>query len=100
MKEKSVEALIKGTNNYEKPRFMTVAVAASQLLEVVRENELKDLNETTTCVGLARVGSPTQEIKCCSLESMSIEDLGRPLHTLIIPGNLHPLEKEMLDLFS
>lgn len=100
VKEKSIEALMKGTNNYEKPRFMSVAVAASQLLEVVRENELKDLNEMTSCVGLARVGSVTQKIKCCSLELMSKVDFGLPLHTLIIPGNLHPLEQEMLDLFS
>lgn len=100
VKEKSTEALIKGTNVYEKPRFMSVAVAASQLLEVVQQNELKDLTEDTICVGLARVGSPSQVIKCCDLKLMSEVDLGHPLHTLIIAGNLHPLEQEMLDLFT
>lgn len=100
MKEKSVEALIKGRDVYEKPRFMSVSVAASQLLQVVREDSLKEVTEETTCVGLARVGSPSQQIRCSSLENMAHVDLGPPLHTLIITGNLHPLEQEMLLFFS
>lgn len=110
MKEKSLEALKRGKEVYDKPRFMSVSLASRQLLEIIslrRNSSDKDekesvqiFNENSTCVGLARIGSETQSIVSCTLEQMSQVDLGAPLHTLVIPGNLHPLETEMLQLFS
>lgn len=58
------------------------------------------LNENSTCIGLARVGSSTQQIvKTTFIEAINI-DLGPPLHSLVIPGDMHPIEEEMIDLFS
>jgi diphthine synthase len=51
-------------------------------------------------VGLARVGSDTQQILACTLEEMKDIDLGPPLHSLVITGLLHPLEVEYLAQFS
>lgn len=59
-------------------------------------NEL--LSEQTICIGLARVGSSTQSIvKSTLVEAIDI-DLGAPLHSLVIPGSLHPLEDEILNI--
>jgi diphthine synthase len=105
VKEKSVESLIKGRDVFEPPRYMSTAVAAQQLLCIIQDklelggDQAKLLSPNSTCVGLARVGSDSQTIKCCSLEDMAEADLGLPLHSLIIPGHLHPLEQDMLDLF-
>ena len=55
---------------------------------------------TTLCVGLARVGSDTQQILACTLQEMKDADLGPPLHSLVITGHLHPLELEYLTQFS
>jgi len=55
---------------------------------------------TTLCVGLARVGSDTQQILACTLQEMKDADLGSPLHSLVITGRLHPLELEYLAQFS
>lgn len=59
-----------------------------------------ELTEESLCVGLARVGSRSQSIvKTTLIEALEL-DLGPPLHSLVIPGSLHPLEEEILNLFS
>ena len=51
-------------------------------------------------VGLARVGSTNQRIVCGTMEELLSHDLGPPLHSLVIPGHLHFLEKDMLRMFA
>lgn len=58
------------------------------------------ITEDTVCVGLARVGADDQAIRVGSLREMAESDLGAPLHSMIITGLLHPLEVDMLKLFS
>lgn len=102
------------------PRFMSVAEAALQLLQIIEKREdTGNLNFTknfsrvaqlfyflgvspsTLCIGLARVGSDTQQIVACSLTEMGSTDLGGPLHSLIIPAaELHPLEAEYVTKFK
>ena len=107
VKEQSVEALMKGKKEYDPPRFMSVSVAAKQLIQVIEKLKLEGdteskqlLNESSPAVGLARIGSDSQEIVYCSLKEMQDVDLGQPLHSLVIPGKMHPLESEMLNLFT
>lgn len=57
-------------------------------------------DETTIAVGLARVGCDEQQIVCGTMKSLISHDLGPPLHSLIIPGEMHFLEKEMLNEFA
>ncbi|CAH1782848.1 unnamed protein product, partial [Owenia fusiformis] len=105
VKEQSIENLMRGRKIYEPPRYMSVSQAAEQLLEIV-ENKQKSgdnsatFNKDTLCVGLARIGSETQVIKCGTLEELTKTDLGPPLHSLIITGKTHPLELDMLKLFA
>lgn len=51
-------------------------------------------------MGLARVGAEDQRIVVATLEQMTTVDVGGPLHSLVIPGHMHPLEKDMLRLFA
>ena len=60
----------------------------------------KGLTSEDLCVGLAQVGHPDQRILACSLSTMVNEDLGAPLHSLVIPGTMHPIEKEFLSIFA
>jgi len=117
VKERSLEAMMRGKTVYEPPRFMSVAIAAAQLLEIVKtrrdlppedgdttkaegdrlDSDIDLLNEKSICVGLARVGQENQRIIYCSLEDMAKSDLGPPLHSLVIPSQkTHPLEWDML----
>ncbi|KAM8780192.1 diphthine methyl ester synthase isoform 1-T1 [Rhynchonycteris naso] len=105
VKEQSLENLIRGRKLYEPPRYMTVNQAAQQLLEVVQNQRARGeepaVTEETLCVGLARVGAEDQKIAAGTLRQMCTVDLGGPLQSLIITGgSLHPLEAEMLSLFS
>ncbi|ELR48678.1 Diphthine synthase [Bos mutus] len=105
VKEQSLENLIKGRKIYEPPRYMSVNQAAQQLLEIVQNQRIRGeepaVTEETLCVGLARVGAEDQKIAAGTLQQMSTVDLGGPLHSLIITGgSLHPLEMEMLSLFT
>lgn len=111
VKEKSVENLIRGREIYEPPRYMTVAQACAQIMEIVSEEEktpeLDDLTRLgkevitaeTICVGLARVGKDDQLIRVDTLANLVDSDLGDPLHSLIIAGKLHPMEVEFLKMF-
>lgn len=59
-----------------------------------------EITENTICVGLARVGAQDQKIASGTLHQMSTVELGGPLHSMIVTGTMHPLELEMLKLFS
>ena len=54
----------------------------------------------TLVVGLARLGTEQQVIACCTLAEMARFDLGTPLHSLVIPGELHPMEKELMQEYA
>ncbi|XP_063056134.1 diphthine methyl ester synthase [Engraulis encrasicolus] len=104
VKEQSMENLMRGRKVYEPPRYMTVSQAASQLLEIIsnRRDRGDDLalTEDTVCVGLSRVGADDQQIRAGTLRELESCELGAPLHSLVVTGQLHPLEVDMLRLFA
>lgn len=108
---------------YEPPRFMTVSEASSQIMDsIATRNDHPpltskfpfsihkyhlfifppyiDLSPSTRCVGLARIGTPTQIIGVSTLAEISDLDMGKPLHSLVIIGDSHPLEDKMLSIVS
>ena len=58
------------------------------------------LTEDSVCVGAARVGCDSQCLMVSTLSEMTDTDLGPPLHSLVIVGQLHPLESDMLRQFA
>ena len=58
------------------------------------------MTENTICVGVARVGADDQKIVAGTLKHLATCDLGSPLHSLIVTGHMHPLEIDMLKLFT
>lgn len=109
VKEPTIESLTKKQRVYEPPRFMSTAVAAEQLIEIIRRTATDAnvggaddvaLDRESMVIGVARVGHETQKILACSLQMMSAQDLGAPLHSLVIPSaSLHPLEQEYVNQF-
>ncbi len=95
VKEQSDENMARGRLIYEAPRFMTVNQALEQYIEVAT---LEGIPEVV--VGCARIGATDQIIKSGSIEEVIAFDFGAPLHSVIIPGDLHFLEKEALDAFT
>ncbi len=97
VKEPDFEAMMRGKTKYLPPRFMSVNTAAEQLLEAEQTVAQQAYDGAKTlCVGLARMGQPTQCIRAGTLEELREYDFGGPLHSMIICGDLHDLELEVL----
>jgi len=100
VKEPTWESLARGKKVYEPPRFMTVNTAISQLLEVEEARGGSAYGRDTLCIGVARLGSDDQKIVAGPMEKLLDVDFGPPLHCLIIVGETHPLEEEMLEFYK
>jgi len=100
VKEPSLESLARGKKVYEPPRFMSIATAVDQLLEIEQNRKENAYDENTICVGVARVGSESQKIVAGPMKSLLDVDFGAPLHSLIIAGDTHSIEDEILELYK
>ena len=98
VKEPTVESLARGKPVYMDPRYMRTHQAADQLLEASKAQKVdneKDraINENTPCIGLARVGTDTQVIRAGTLKEFMDMDLGEPMHSFIVCGEMHEMEQ-------
>ncbi|KAI9360468.1 tetrapyrrole methylase [Zopfochytrium polystomum] len=100
VKEQSWENLARGRKIYEPPRYMLVSQAVEQLLEIEENRKENVCTRTTIAVGLSRVGSDDQKIVSGTLEELLEADLGGPLHSMVIPGDMHFLEAQCLKEFA
>ncbi|KAK6115792.1 hypothetical protein DH2020_008061 [Rehmannia glutinosa] len=100
VKEPTLESLCRGKKVYEPPRFMTINTAIEQLLEVEQNHMESVYNEDTTCVGMARIGCEDQVIVAGPMKQLLTIDFGPPLHCLVIVGDTHPVEEEMLEFYT
>lgn len=84
------------------PRFMTVAECAKQMLEIEEErNEGICTPEETLAVGVARLGTENQKIVSGTLKELAEQDLGEPLHSLVVVGKkCHDLERDYVREFA
>lgn len=122
VKEQTVENMMRGRKVYEPPRYLTANDAIRQILQVPKQREQQCtamssssenteasgvvagselvLDEDTICVALARVGWDDQRIVAGKMSTIRDAELGAPLHSLVIPGDLHFLEVDMLKQFA
>ncbi|KAI8924543.1 tetrapyrrole methylase [Entophlyctis helioformis] len=100
VKEQSMENLARGRKIYEPPRYMTVNQAVEQLLEIEDKRGENVYSPNTIAVGTARVGSDDQCIISGTLQELLTADFGGPLHSLILAGNMHFLEADILRTFA
>ena len=74
-------------------------MAIRYLLKIeIKKNE-KVFSEKTICVGCARIGSEKQVIKAGAAKELLKFDFGNPVHCLIVPGKLHFMEQEGLNIW-
>ncbi|GBG27746.1 Diphthine methyl ester synthase [Hondaea fermentalgiana] len=102
VKEPNIEKLeTTGKFVYDPPRYMTIKEAIEQLLYIEEEVRKQGVlsRETTRCVGVARVGQASQKIIAGTMQELLEVEFGPPLHSLVIVGETHVIEEEMLALF-
>ncbi|MHC1599263.1 MAG: diphthine synthase [Candidatus Methanospirareceae archaeon] len=69
---------------------------ALRLLEAVEEKRGEELLRKSVLVGIARAGSDKPVVKADYLAALKNYDFGELPHVLVVPGELHFLEKEAL----
>lgn len=100
VKEPSLESLARGKKVYEPARFMTVNTAVEQLLQVEASRNLGAFGKDSLAIGVSRIGSPSQQIVAGTMQELLDVDLGEPLHSLILAGDMHVIETEFLEQFT
>jgi diphthine synthase len=77
-------------------RFMTVPEAV-ELLELMAGDRRSKI---PLYVGIARAGSMETVVRAGSADVIRSVDFGPPLHILVIPAELHDMEREYLEVFA
>lgn len=79
---------------------MSTQQAADQLLQICAKRRAKSeptpIDESTQVICAARIGHDDQTLVTCTLEESLTLDMGKPLHSIVIPGEMHPLEAEAI----
>ncbi len=86
--------------NPEEEKFMSVNDAIRYLLKVELKRNEKNFSEKALCVGCARIGSESQIIKFGTAKDLLKINFGKPVHCLIVPGKLHFMEEESLEIYK
>jgi diphthine synthase len=77
-------------------RYMTVAQAVALLEDMAVKKGI----QIPLYVGIARAGSDDPVINAGPAEKIVTLDFGPPLHILIVPAELHDMEREYLEMFA
>jgi len=77
-------------------RFMTVSEAVGLLEEMAAGRDA----EIPLYVGIARAGSDAPVVRAGTAATIRSAEFGPPLHILIVPAELHDMEREYLEVFA
>jgi len=80
----------------ENNKYMTIKEAIKYLLRVEDKKREKVFTKETKCIGVARLGSENPKIIYGTADELLKLDFGGPLHTIIVPSELHFIEEEAL----
>ena len=80
----------------DKDRYMTANEGINLLLEMEKKLCEGIFTEDIIVCVVARAGSPDPTVMANTIDFLKDKDFGPPLHTIVIPGNLHFMEVEAL----
>jgi diphthine synthase len=81
----------------EKERFMSPGEAMDILLKIDSEKNEGVFTKDTRVIVMSRIGSENPGIVQGKVAELKEKDFGNPLHVLVIPSSLHPVEDEYLN---
>ena len=84
----------------EKNQFLTIKEALQTLEEIETRKKENLITKNTLAVACARLGSQDSLIKAGTFSKLKNINFGKPPYCLIIPGKLHFIEEEMLQLYA
>lgn len=99
-KERGLHTMILLDIHADEDRYMTGKQAIEWLLEGERKWEKGLIRDDTLICVASKIGSPEQKLTAGYPKQLLEMDLGEPLFTLVIPGNLHFMEAYSLVYFA
>ena len=85
---------------YDLQKFMTINEAIKILLDLEEKRKEHVFTKETLCIGCARLGSENPRIKAGTAEQILKYDFGAPLHCLLVPGTMHFMEEEAIEMWK
>jgi diphthine synthase len=79
---------------------MTANTAIRLLIEMEGKKKKQLIGKDTLLCVVGQAGSKEPTVRADTLSTLKIEDFGPPLHTLILPGRLHFMELEALEVLA
>lgn len=99
-KEHGLHTLVLLDIQQEKNQYMTANDAVGILLKMEGIRGEQVLSEDDLICVVARAGSTNPVVKTGKISLIKDEEFGPPLHTIVIPADLHFMEKEALLVLS
>ncbi|MEM4405750.1 MAG: diphthine synthase [Candidatus Methanomethylicaceae archaeon] len=84
----------------EEGRYMSVPEGIRLLMQMESRRGEGVITSDTLMIGIARAGSPDQLVRGGRAEELASLDFGPPPHSLIVPGRLHFMEAEALEVLA
>jgi len=84
----------------EEKTYMTIPQALKQLLAMGEKGRESVITNETLAVGIARIGAEDMKVKAGRIERLQLYDFGGPPHSIAIPGKLHFMEAEALQVLA
>ncbi len=81
----------------QETRYMRIPEAIILIEEMAR---VRKIDPPALYVGIARAGSRRPVVAAGTSARLKEIDFGSPLHILIVPADLHPMEREYLEIFA
>lgn len=98
-KKRGLHTLLLLDINIKENRYLKAKEAIRNLLEIEKEKKEKVFTRNTEIVTVSRIGSPKQKIKYGETGKLIKQNLGPPLHSIVVPGKLHEREKKYLEKY-
>lgn len=84
----------------DKNKYMTANEGLKYLMEMEETKQEKIFAEDSIFCVVARAGSDNPVVSAGVYRDLIEKDFGPPLHTIVIPGKLHFMEKEALEILA
>ncbi len=99
-KKRGLHSLVFLDIDLEASRLMSIQEALTILLKLEQKRQEHVVTDRTLVIGIARLGSLNAEVLAGPVRELLKHDFGPPPHVLILPGELHFLEREALNVFA
>jgi len=99
-KERNLHTFILLDIQADNNRYMTANEGIKLLLEMEEKQKEKIITNNTLICVVARAGSDNSISVAGKVKDLKNKDFGPPLHTLVVPGKLHFMEIEALQLLA